>query len=176
MRGLANEILTFERIRLPDTASICLDFREDSFVCSFGNSCEFYGEDGQGGVRYLKVLQERIHAFPGSCVHAKLNDEIVGQIEIRRVAESESEAYVNLYYLAPHMRGKGYAKQLDDYVVTFLRKHKILTASLSVSKSNTVAIIFYQRQGWTVLGPRKGRPGLLTMSRNITTQPGPNIV
>lgn len=62
--------------------------------------------------------------------------------------------YINLFYLIPEVRGSGISHQLDHFATDFFKKLKVPKMLLSVSPTNPRAIAYYQKNGWTDLGPR----------------------
>ncbi|MCA9553694.1 MAG: GNAT family N-acetyltransferase [Myxococcales bacterium] len=159
--------LSFVDIALPTHANLCLAFRIDSYVCSFGSADTFHGPYGKGGERYLAHLVERIRAFPGCCVHARDEHGIVGQIELRPFPGEPKRGYVNLFYLVPEARGRGYGKQLQRYAEQFFAARQVERMYLDVSPTNAIARRFYDTQGGILEGPRQDRPELLRMSKAV---------
>jgi ribosomal protein S18 acetylase RimI-like enzyme len=148
-------MLEFQPIDLERHQDLCVRFRADSFVCSFGSNARFYEEDGNGAERYLQWLKQRIAEIPNSCVHVWQAEQIVGQLEMRRWQRDSSVGYVNLFYLIPEFRGQGLGRQLDRYAANFFRQLGCRSARLSVSPTNPAAIEFYLKQGWKDLGRRE---------------------
>lgn len=72
--------LLFKTIDLSLHSDICVEFRIDSFVASFGSPDRFYS-DGNAE-QYLESLQAKINKDPRTVVHAWLDGEIVGQMEL----------------------------------------------------------------------------------------------
>jgi hypothetical protein len=93
--------LRFHEIDLDRDSETCIRFRSDSFVESFGSADRFYQAAGAGAKDYLEALSAKNRDWPGSCVHAWLDGDIVGQIEVRRERTDPSRAHVLLYYLRP---------------------------------------------------------------------------
>lgn len=91
-----SQSLRFREIDLERDAEICTQFRADSFVESFGSADGFYRAAGGGAKDYLEGLGRKNREWPGSCVHAWLDDTIVGQIELRRDRTDPSRAHVLL--------------------------------------------------------------------------------
>jgi hypothetical protein len=102
--------LVFETIDLERHAKLCVEFRRDSYACSFPDGSErFDAENGATGNKYLDWLGQRISQFLQGFVHTWAADQIVGQLEFR--IRSEGIGYVNLFYLTPTARGAGFSNQ-----------------------------------------------------------------
>ena len=157
--------LTFLPIDLDAQAEKAIEFRADSFVCSFGSDERFREADGKGHERYLVWLSERMQEMPGSCVHVWRGDELIGQVEIGRYRPEPTIGYVFLYYLVPECRNLGIGNQLDRYVVDYLLGSGFSRALLSVSPTNESAVRFYLRCGWKDIGPRPRHPEVRNMER-----------
>lgn len=140
----------------------------DSFVVSFGDAKRFYEEDGQGGERYIQWLKAKIDKDPASVVHIWQDSEIIGQIELGRLRDDPTRGYVNLYYLIPEKRGKGFGEFLDQYSTDYFRKLGLPIVRLSVSPTNGRAISYYMKMGWVDLGPRPGHPEVHFMEKKIS--------
>ena len=164
---LINEV-EFRPIDLALHAELCLRYREDSFVCSFGSAERFHEHDGKGGIRYLQWLKNKLSENPFSCVHAWYKSQIIGQLEIGRWKEDATIGYVNLYYLIPEFRGKGKAPALDQYVTLFFTGLGLKRARLSVAPGNERAVRFYSRHGWRDLGPRPGAAEVHYMEKDYS--------
>jgi ribosomal protein S18 acetylase RimI-like enzyme len=146
---------------------LVLQFRIDSFVCSFGTPDKFWEENGPKGELYLARLREKLADDPSSVVHAWLQNTIVGQVELGTFKLDPSIGYVNLYYLIPEMRGKGLSDQLDAYAIGYLRGKGYKRARLSVAPSNSRAVRYYQKMGWHDIGARRDVLELNLMEKEI---------
>lgn len=131
-----------------------MEFRADSYLCSFGSEDTFWEDDGKGGERYLAWLQAKDFATYGA-FHIWLEGEIIGQIECGRRLPEDNFGYINLYYLKEDFRGKGYSSQLDQFTNDFLKSLGYSSARLCVSPSNSRAWKYYLKMGWKDLGPRR---------------------
>ncbi len=152
----------FASIELERDGDVCVRFRRDSFVVSFGSDEGFVRESGANGELYLAWLRERIRELPDGCVHVWEGDSIVGQLELR-VREESRMGYVMLFYLVPEVRGTTLGDQLHAYARSLLQRHGIRTAQLSVSPTNTRAVRYYEKHGWKDLGPRPGHENVNLM-------------
>jgi ribosomal protein S18 acetylase RimI-like enzyme len=161
--------IRFIPINLDRDASICIQFRVDSFVCSFGNADQFYQSNGAGVAEYLDWLKKIIKENPLSAIHVWEGEHIIGQLELNvRKDESQQEfGYVNLFYLIPEKRGTGIADILNDYVEQYYRRMGISKMHLSVSTENSRAIGFYLKHGWKDIGPRSDFPGTHLMEKKL---------
>jgi RimJ/RimL family protein N-acetyltransferase len=142
-----DESLYFAPIDLGEHAELCVRFRLDSYVCSFGSSARFYADNNtdQG---YVDWLQRRMHDLSGSCVHLWRGTQIIGQLELGRSCANSHIGYVNLCYLVPDARGSGASGRLDEYVCAFHAKLGLDRAHLNVSPSNERAIRYYEKYRW----------------------------
>jgi ribosomal protein S18 acetylase RimI-like enzyme len=161
----------FREVDLDHDAEICLQFRIDSFVESFGSAERVFQAAGEGGKDYLAGLRAKNREWPGSCVHAWLGNEIIGQVEMRRQPADRSRAHVLLYYLRPDMRGRGFGSELDANVLRSSRAAGVDTTTLRVSPSNARAMAFYRKHGWHDRGRDPQHPDVHVMERSDTTSP-----
>src|SRR5215216_1231707 len=122
--------LVFKPIDLDAHASVCVTFRRDSYICSFGED-GFFNEAGTNGVHYIEWLRLRTTKFPDGHVHAWHGDKIVGQMEMQ-ILEEPRRGYVNLFYLVEEMRGTDVSDELQGYAMDFMRRHGVQIAQLSV--------------------------------------------
>lgn len=159
--------ILFKPIDLNLHKDVCISFREDSFVVSFGDAKKFYEEDGNGAERYIDWLKEKIQLDPLSVVHIWQENEIIGQIELRSHLKNSTCGYVNLYYLIPARRGIGIGKFLDQFMSDYYKIAQVDKVQLSVSPTNLSAITYYKKMGWLDMGPREGHPEVHTMEKLI---------
>ncbi|BAY35046.1 hypothetical protein NIES2107_69570 (plasmid) [Nostoc carneum NIES-2107] len=155
---MQSSTLEFKPINLERDQDLCVHFRADSFICSFGSAARFYKEDGSGSEQYLRWLRQRMTEIPNSCVHVWKQEQIIGQIEMMRCRHDSSVGYVNLFYLTPEFRGQGFGQQLDQHAANFFQHLGCHSARLNVSPTNRVAIRFYLKHGWVDLGQREDDP------------------
>jgi GNAT superfamily N-acetyltransferase len=163
---MSDESLGFAPIDLGEHAELCVEFRLDSYVCSFGTTDKFYVDNGsaQG---YLDWLRAKMQELPGSCVHLWQGADIIGQLELERSPAGPEIGYVNLYYLVTEARGCGVSRRLDDYVCGFYANLGLNQARLNVSPSNDRAIRHYEKHGWQNRGPDPRHPELLLFEKVI---------
>jgi ribosomal protein S18 acetylase RimI-like enzyme len=157
--------LAFSPIDLDTHAHICVAFRRDSYICSFGVDA-FLAEAGPNGVHYLERLRMRTTKFPDGYVHVWQDDKLVGQMEMQ-ILDEPRRGYVNLFYLVEEMRGAGVSWELQEYAMEFMRRHQAQVAQLSVSPTNARACAFYRKHGWRDLGLRPGRDNVHLMECDV---------
>jgi ribosomal protein S18 acetylase RimI-like enzyme len=159
--------LNFKTMDLKQHADVCVKFRKDAFVVSFGSDEHFRGSDGKGADRYLEDNHRRIEADPESCVHVWQDNRIIGQIELEMWFKDPAVGYIDLFYLIPECRGKGYGDALEQYAESYFQKRNVKQIRLSVSPTNIRAVKFYKKHGWKDCGPREGFPLVHYMEKNI---------
>lgn len=153
--------LVFKPIDLRVDQEDAIRFREDSYVCSFGDAFQFSAE------HYVLWLEAKLQADPWSAVHAWVGEDKVGQMELGFYKPDPKIGYVNLYYLRPEWRGKGVSSQLDEHAMSYLKDRGHQIAMLSVSPSNVRALRYYRKLGWVERGPRPGAPEVILMEKEI---------
>lgn len=159
--------LKFLPVDIHSHEDLCLKFAADAFFESFGSYDRFHEEDGKGSERYRDWLKERLAADPLSAAHVWLESKIIGQVTLGAWKPDPSIGYVNLYYLIPECRGKGYGVYLERFATAHLKKLGFKTARLSVSPTNLRAVRFYQKNGWKDLGPRPQVPHVHLMEKSL---------
>jgi GNAT superfamily N-acetyltransferase len=161
--------LQFATIDLARHKDLCIEFRRDSYIVSFGDDRIFNEENGADGSGYIEWLSERIARFPEGHVHVWRGEDIIGQLEI---IVSPSSGYVNLFYLVAKERGLGHGRTLHEYTVGLFQRHRVRVAGLSVSPTNGRALRYYARNGWRDLGPRAGAPHVHDMALLVPSTGG----
>ncbi len=158
--------LAFKPIDLEHHAYICIQFAEDTEICSFGSVDGFREEDGKGAERFIERIRAKLAHDPLSCIHVWRDDNIVGQIHLEQFIDS-SIGYINFFYIAPAWRGKGVATRLDDYATAHFKQRGFKSARLSVTPANARAVRFYLNHGWKDLGPREDKPNVHNMENSF---------
>ena len=147
--------LTYRTIDPVADADFAINAYLDACRASYGNDGTFPGR-----ARHLAWLRARVEEFPDGHVLALLDGCPVGQMELQ-VPYGLPTGYVNLYYVAPEVRGLGFAKRMhDDYAVRYFRSWEARTVQLHVSGQNERAMGFYRSLGYRALG-REGRLWLM---------------
>jgi GNAT superfamily N-acetyltransferase len=165
---MTDELLHFAPIDLGKHARLCIEFRLDSYVCSFGTTDKFY-VDNTNEQAYVDWLRVSMQELPGSCVHLWQGAEIIGQLELQRSVTGPEIGYVNLYYLVADARGSGVGGRLDDYGCAFFADLGLTQAWLNVRPSNDRAIRHYEKHGWQNLGVDAWHPEILMFGKILRT-------
>lgn len=164
---LPSSVLKFKPVDLEKAQELCVQFRADAFIFSFGSADRFYQEAGNNAEKYLQWLKQRMAEIPNSCVHVWQADHIIGQLEMGRWQPDASVGYINFFYLAPAFRGQGLAQQLDQHAAYFFKHLGCQSARLSVSPINQAAMRFYLRHGWVDLGQREDAPEVHYLEKQL---------
>jgi GNAT superfamily N-acetyltransferase len=160
--------IEFRQIDPDRHADVCVRFRADSYVCGEGTAERFYAGAGPGCRDYLGRLAERNRDLPGSCVHAWMGEQVVGQVEVTRDLSDPAAGKVNLLYLAPEWRGRGLGRHLEAYALDRLRGAGFTRAWLRVSRTNDRAVRFYLKHGWRDAVPDGANRNMRVMEKRIT--------
>jgi ribosomal protein S18 acetylase RimI-like enzyme len=164
--GLERGGLVFKPIDFDAHRHVCIAFRRDTFISSFGWD-GFFAKDGDRGESYLKRLRAYSSRFPDGNVHAWDDGEIVGQLEMR-VLDDPRRGHVSLFFLAERVRGSGAGGELQRYAMRFMRSQGVGTAQLNVSPSNARALNYYRKHGWKDCGLPPGRDDVHLMELIVT--------
>lgn len=103
------------------------------------------------------------HALPSEVWQQRLNEPVfiafqsedpVGLIGLLREkgARSAHRATIVMVYLRKNLRGRGIARELFSAIEKFARDIGVRQLELTVSAENSVAISFYQREGFVEVG------------------------
>jgi len=157
--------IEFLPINLEQDWDLCLKFRIDSYVSSFGSSANFEKDGGE--VHYKEWLGNKVKNNPYSAVHVYFDGKIIGQMEMGKMKNEADIGMVNLYYLAPEYRGKNLSGYLDQYAMNFLKGLGCKIARLNVSPTNTRALAYYSKNGWKEIGPNPKYPEVHTMEKSL---------
>jgi RimJ/RimL family protein N-acetyltransferase len=143
-------MIEFRPIDLARDLELCVEFRRDSYQSSFTDPTEWkkYWNEAE----YRNWIFNHSKKFPEGVFHLFVDSKIVGQLEFAYFGKG---GHVNLYYLHPDYRGKGYGDLLQEKVISVLKEKGCKTATLRVSPQNIRAIRFYLKHGWTDCGPDK---------------------
>ena len=112
-----------------------------------------YGRDpSDRAIRaYLPWLRTRVEEFPDGHVLAFLGDACVGQLELQ-VPYGLTCGYVNLFYVTPPFRGRGFGRALHAYAERYFRSWEATRVELHVTKTNRRAVRFYRTLGYRLTG------------------------
>jgi len=139
--------LQFKPIDLQQHAALCLQFMEDTHLCSFG-STDGFEEDGQGLQRLTERISAKLAQDPESCLHVWQDDIIVGQLNFGTFIDP-AIGYISHFYVTPQWRGRGVGGEMDAYASRHFQLRGFRAARLSMIAANARAMRFYQHQACT---------------------------
>ena len=141
------EAFTFRRIDVEKDYETLLKFRRDSFVVSLGTT-----EDLVDPNHYLSWMALQTLFFPDGFLLMEHEGKVVGQLEVETVTfQGRRIGYVDLFYLIPEYRGKGYGALQVEKAEEFLRSQGMKEYHLRVSVTNKPALRFYEKHGFYML-------------------------
>lgn len=136
--------LTFTKISPIHDKETLLAFRRDAFFTSFG-TYEGFNDDA-----YLQWLNQCIKKFPDGFVFLENNKNKIGQVELQiKVIENRRIGFINLVYLISEFRRLGYGPTLLSYAEQFFQSRSVNEIQLRVSPTNSQAIRFYRKMGFS---------------------------
>ena len=141
--------IEFKPINIDADFSYCLEFRRDSYFCSFGT----YDNYENSVIDYESKMRQRTIDSHWYYYHIWCCNEIIGQLEFRSFYDLPETGYVHLIYVIPKYRGKDIAKLAQKFIADTLIINNCKNAMLSVSRTNIRAIKHYKRFGWRYLKP-----------------------
>lgn len=145
----------FHPIDLENHAALCLSFRRDAYICSFGTLAGFE----IFATEYIERVDKRLALDNWFYEHVWHDNIIVGQLEYRSDSDWPNFGYINLIYLSAPYQNQGLAVELQNRIQTTLRNCSCLGAVLSVSLSNKAALKHYSKLGYLYIGDNPKRVG-----------------
>lgn len=134
--------VTFSRFNTDDRKTI-IEFRRDAHLISFGNVDDF-DED-----KYLQFVQKGSSLQPDGFVFAIHNGKQIGQMEMHfKEKDNQKYGFINLFYLIPEYRGKGFSHHLNSYATNYFKENGCTHCLLRAEKNNQRAIRFYEKNGF----------------------------
>jgi ribosomal protein S18 acetylase RimI-like enzyme len=134
--------LTYRRIDPAADAALAARHHFEACVASFGDESRYEGRE-----KYLAWLKRQVEQYPDGCVLAFEKDRCVGQMEMQ-VPYGLAVGYVNLFYVTPEFRGRGYGTLLHQYADRYFRSWEARRIELHVSPTNERAVGFYRKMGY----------------------------
>lgn len=143
-KAIAPPAFTFRPIHVHHDYATLLKFRRDSFLVSMG-SAEGMGNENA----YLAWMALNSALYPDGFLMMEHDGKVIGQTEAEIILyQGRRIGYVDLFYLVPEYRGKGYGKVQLDRAEAFFRHHGVNEYHLRVSATNERAIRFYKKHGF----------------------------
>ena len=141
-------------IEITETLDLCMQFRRDAHIISFGSDLMFSAKETKEWFEYLSTSDDC------GFYHVIQNDEIIGQIEFRTGLIDEQGnkfGYINLLYLLPELRDNGLGRKLEQFILARLNDKQCNYAQLRYSPTNLQAVSFYRKHGWFDVGEPSDR-------------------
>jgi len=159
---------TFQRINVEKDHETLLKFRRDSFKVSLGTT-----DDVVSPNHYLAWMAFQTLFFPDGFLIMEHDGEPVGQLEVEIVTYMGKRiGYVDLFYLKPGYRGKGYGRLQIEQAEAFLKSQGVNEYHLRVSTTNKPALRFYEKNGFYLLAEENiGGYPMYRMAKKITGTP-----
>lgn len=145
----------FEPINLEINFRDCVQFRKDSYFCSFGTFEGYIETIGTKGEDYRTKLHSRLNSPEWGYYHLWCDDTLIGQLEFKSHSDIEYYGYIHLIYLIPSYRGQGLSDTIHRFLIKQLKVMGCIGAVLSVSRTNKRAVGFYQKNGWQYWKPNQ---------------------
>jgi len=140
---------------------LCLNFRKETHLVSYGSLAAFSAEETEKYFHYISSKKGYIFQ------HVLIGSNIIGQLEFNPWAGIRNEdkfAYINLFYLKKEYRGVGYGKVLHDHVVEKIIQAGCNVAELRVIPGNVIAEKFYTKNGWLAVSVPTERGQLMQLN------------
>ncbi|MGV3488529.1 MAG: GNAT family N-acetyltransferase [Tuberibacillus sp.] len=139
-----SEAFTFRRIDVERDHETLLKHRKDSFLVSLGTD-DTFGDPNH----YLAWMALQTIFFPDGFLLMEHVGKTVGQLEVEIVTyQGRRVGYVDLFYLIPGYRGKGYGRIQLERAEEYLRSQGMDQYHLRVSATNKPALRFYEKHGF----------------------------
>ena len=145
----------------------CVRFRAASYRASFGSEEGLSGEKGVNNALYWQRLLNHIAEVPTGNVHLWSDGEIIGQAEMKLIADA-SIGYVSHFYIESEWRRLGLGRLLHNHACNVFKALGKNSVQLSVSRTNLAAQAFYNCLGWENLGLRPGHENMYLMRYFLT--------
>ncbi len=139
----------------------CLDFRRDAHKISHGSEQGFSDKEATAWFRSLASTNSR------GFVMVYRESECIGMCEFNarwKLINKRYCAYINLFYIVPAYRGRGFGKGTHELVVQQLRDDGCAEARLRYIPGNDLAENFYLKNGWMKLGEPMERGQLMSLT------------
>ena len=115
---------------------------------------------------HARWLRARVEEFPDGHVLAFQDGRAVGQLEIQ-VPYGLTTGYVNLFWVDPALRGRGYGRRLQEYAERYCRSWEADRIELDVSPYNSRAVGFYRHLGYRFVHSPGGHGRLWRMAKTL---------
>ncbi|MFP2912041.1 N-acetyltransferase family protein [Pyxidicoccus sp. 3LFB2] len=157
--GLPNDLMTAVKFSLPTDE----DMTAVAALRASSEPWKSRGETQEDSLKALGQLKPYVHV-------AKLQGQLVGYVTVERDGPVPGAAYLRNIVVKPELRRKGLGKVLLEQALKAARDMYRKTIALRVDPSNSAAVSFYRKEGFTtvatVVSKKSGKLRLL-MSREL---------
>ena len=161
--GADNSELRDEMMKLPEDSDLYVQSYRNAWIAAHGSDAGFVSSP------YLTSAKEHLKQAPDAIRKLYCEETFAGLLELD-VERGIKDGYgwITLLYLEPEFRGRGMAIQLLGRAVLYFRDQGRDRIRLHVSEDNKNALAFYRRNGFQMIGVKKGiRADLLLMEKEI---------
>lgn len=151
--------ITFAKIE-PSQSDLVARFRKDAHIVSYGN------DQGFDKDAYINFALKGAEKFPEGFVLVLLNGKAIGQMELQIKQNGKNFGFINLFYLVPEYRGKGFSHYLNEYATNYFKENDCSYCLLRVERNNHRAIRFYEKSGFQRLS-EDDKSGLVVYRKNL---------
>ncbi len=118
--------------------------------------------DGYSAEVYYSAAKRHHAQAPGSVLRLYRKEEPIGLVDMdpKRCA-ADGAGWISLLYLKEEYRGKGYGIQALARPIFFFKALGRTSLRLQVAEKNAMALSFYRREGFRVIGEENGHDGML---------------
>ncbi len=155
--------ISISRYELPTKFEIYFEAMKDTFFSSGKSLGDFEQFAGPFGEKYYSRLEKWSLSSEAIILHLKQNDEIIGICE---ASIKGTTGMISTLFIREDKRGIGFGRKLQEALADFFKEKNIFMSKLNVVETNTKAISFYLKTGWSIVDERQ-YPDAIQMQKNI---------
>ena len=150
--------MKFTPVKLDLNLELCIQFRRDAHIISYGNDSNF---DREGVITWFRKISTDHDA---GFYLVSNNEQIIGLLEFKSSMVNEyDEKYgcIKLIYLTEAHRNQGFGEKLMEYMLKSFIENSCTKAYLRYVVTNQVGLAFYTKLGWEPVGKSKDNVQLM---------------
>ena len=161
--GSDSSELRDEPLKFPRDSSLYTRCYRSAWIAAHGSPSGFVSSP------YLTSARDHMKKAPDSILKLYCGEIFAGLLELDvERGEEIGAGWITLLYLEPEFRGRGMAIQLLGRAVLYFRDRGRDRIRLHVAEDNGKALEFYRRNGFRIIGSKKGiRAELFLMEKDI---------